>query len=201
VAHLIPDKRELTATLVVYGAARAGKTTVLHCINDRVAPDRRGPVDPFGAGLAVAPLLDWLPLDLGTISGWRTRVHLYAVPGHRQADATRRLLLADADGVLFVADSQAEALPATKDALTALGENLLTHGGRPRDLPTVCLFTKRDLPEELLLTPEAMAEALNLGDARWFACDARHGIGVLEGLHAAVSLVMRRLAPARAVAP
>ncbi len=128
-ATLSAETRELDASLLVYGAPRAGKTALLHCIRDRVAPERRGAVTPFGAGLIGAPLLDWLPLHLGTIGGWRTRVHLYAVPGHQHADATRRMLLAQADGILFAADSQAVALADGQAAAAALRDNLRTEGG------------------------------------------------------------------------
>jgi mutual gliding-motility protein MglA len=199
-ARLMPDRQELDATLVIYGGSRAGKTTVLHCINDRVAPERHGTVTPLGAGLVEAPLLDWLPLELGVIGGWRTRVHLYAVPGQPHADTTRRMLLARTDAVLFVADSQAQRLPETQAAADALRENLRTETGEPRQVPMVVLLTKRDLPDELLLDVETLREALAFGDAPAFACAARRGTGVLEGLHAAVMLMMRHLALPRPAA-
>ncbi len=196
-AHFVPERRELTATLVVFGASRAGKTAVLHCIHDRVTPERRMTPVPFGLTPGASPLLDWLSLDLGTISGWRTRVHLYAVPGQRHADNTRRLVLADADGVLFVADSQAERLAENVAALRGLRESLQSRDEDRRDPPMVFLYTKRDLPEELLLDPSALNAELNARGVPAFACDALHGVGVLEALHAAVTLVMRQLAPAR----
>ena len=195
-ARLNAERRELSATVVVYGAPKAGKTTILHCIRDRVTPERRGGFAPFGSDAGVAPLLDWLPLDLGVISGWRARVDLYAIPDQRHADATRRLILADADGVLFAADAQASRLGENLAALQSLRDNLDDHDGRSRNPPVVFLYTKRDLPAELLLAPAELNAALNPRGNPAFACSALRGEGVLEALHAVITLVMRQLAPA-----
>jgi signal recognition particle receptor subunit beta len=196
-ARLDAERRELAATVVVYGPPKAGKTTILHCIRDRVTPERRGGFAPFGSDAGVAPLLDWLPLDLGTIAGWHARVDLYAIPDQRHADATRRLILADADGVLFAADSQAARLGDNVTALGSLRDNLDDRDGRPRDVPVVFLYTKADLPGELLLGETAMDRALNPQHNPVFSCSALRGEGVLEGLHAVIMLLMRQLAPAR----
>jgi signal recognition particle receptor subunit beta len=197
-ARLDHERRALTATLVIYGAPKAGKTTILHCIQDRVAPERRGGAAPFGTDSGVATLLDWLPLDLGMIAGWQVRVHLYAIPGQRHADATRRLILGDADGVLFAADAQAVRLADNITALRSLHDNLDDHDGRPRDVPVVFLYTKSDLPAELLLTRAALNQELNPHGQPEFACSALRGEGVLEALHASITALMRRLGPARA---
>ncbi|MGH7594281.1 MAG: gliding-motility protein MglA [Gemmatimonadales bacterium] len=196
-ARLNAERRELTATVVVYGAPKAGKTTILHCIRDRVTPERRGGFAPFGSDAGVAPLLDWLPLDLGVIAGWRARVDLYAIPDQRHADATRRLILADGDGVLFAADAQAGRLGDNITALRSLRDNLNDYDDRPRDLPMVAMYTKSDLPAELLLGPAALNEALNPRGDPHFVCSALRGEGVLEALHTVITLVMRQLAPAR----
>lgn len=196
-ARLDHERRQLTATLVVYGPPKAGKTTILHCIQDRVSPDRRGNIAPFGSDSGVAPLLDWLPLELGNIGGWQVRVQLYAIPDQRHADATRRLILADADGVLFAADAQAARLGENVSALASLHANLDDHDGKPRDVPLVMLYTKHDLPAELLLPRSALNRELNPSGVPDFPCSGLRGEGVLEALHAAVTLTMRRLAPAR----
>ncbi|HEY8061213.1 MAG TPA: GTPase domain-containing protein [Gemmatimonadales bacterium] len=196
-ARLDAERQELAATVVVYGPPKAGKTTILHCIRDRVTPERRGGFAPFGSDAGVAPLLDWLPLDLGTIAGWHARVDLYAIPDQRHADATRRLILADADGVLFAADSQAARLGDNVTALGSLRDNLDDRDGRPRDVPVVFLYTKADLPGELLLGETAMDRALNPRHNPVFSCSALRGEGVLEGLHAVITLLMRQLGPAR----
>jgi signal recognition particle receptor subunit beta len=197
VARIDAERRELAATVVVYGAPKSGKTTILHCIRDRVTPERRGGFSPFGSDAGVAPLLDWLPLDLGVIAGWQARVDLYAIPDQRHADATRRLILADADGVLFAADAQAARLGENITALSSLRDNLDDHDGRPRELPTVFLYTKADLPAELRLGKAAMNQALNPRANPDFLCSALRGEGVLEALHCLIVLVMRRLAPGR----
>jgi signal recognition particle receptor subunit beta len=197
VARLDAERRELTATVVVYGAPKSGKTTILHCIRDRVTPERRGGFTPFGSDAGVAPLLDWLPLDLGVIAGWHARVDLYAIPDQRHADATRRMILADADGVLFAADAQAARLGENITALNSLRDNLDDHDGRPRDLPTVFLYTKFDLPGELRLGHATLNQTLNPRANPDFACSALRGEGVLEALHTVIMLVMRQLAPTR----
>lgn len=197
-ARIIGDRHEITATLVVFGAARAGKSSVLRCVHDRVAPARVGQLVPLGSPPSGVPLLDWLPLDLGIIGGWQARVNLYGIPAECHADATRRLVLSDADGILFVADSQASRLGENIEALRALQSQLLDRDGDVRDVPLVFLYNKQDLPAELILTPDALGEALNFRGAPSYACDALRGVGVLEALHSGVSRMMRRLAPARA---
>ncbi|MES2125543.1 MAG: GTPase domain-containing protein [Gemmatimonadota bacterium] len=195
-ARLNRERGELTATLVVFGASRAGKSSVLRCVHDRVEPSRLGEQWPLGTPPSGVPLLDWLPLELGRVGGWRTRVNLYGIPAERHADATRRLVLADADAVLFVVDSQAARLGENLDALRALQAQLLDRDGDVRDIPLVMLYNKQDLPAEMILTPDVLSEALNFRGAPSFACDALRGVGVLEGLHAAVTRLMRQLAPA-----
>ncbi|MEO5798415.1 MAG: GTPase domain-containing protein, partial [Gemmatimonadales bacterium] len=160
-ARIAPDRQELTATLVVFGAARVGKSSILRCVQDRVAPARIGEHFPLGSPPSGVPLLDWLPLDLGRISGWQARVNLYGVPAERHADATRRLVLSDADGILFVVDSQAARLSENVDALRALEGQMLDREGDFRDLPLVLLYNKQDLPAEMILTPDALNDALN----------------------------------------
>ncbi|MES2307073.1 MAG: GTPase domain-containing protein [Gemmatimonadota bacterium] len=197
-ARIVVDRQEITATLVVFGAARVGKSSILRCVQDRVAPARIGERFPLGSPPSGVPLLDWLPLDLGRISGWQARVNLYGVPAERHADATRRLVLSDADGILFVVDSQAARLNENVDALRALEGQLLDREGDFRDVPLVLLYNKQDLPAEMILTPDALGEALNFRDAPSYACDALRGVGVLEALHTGVTRMMRRIAPSRA---
>lgn len=196
-ARLVPERQELTATLVVFGAARSGKSSILRCVHDRVAPTRLGDRFPLGTPPSGVPLLDWLPLELGSISGWQARVNLYGVPAERHADATRRLVLADADGILFVADSQAARLPENLEALRSLEEGLLDRDGDFRDVPMVMLYNKQDLPAEMILSPDTLGDTLNFRGAPAYACDALRGVGVLEALHAGVTRMMRRLAPQR----
>ena len=196
-AHLRHEAKEITATFVVVGPARAGKSTVLRCIFDRISPERRGAEAPSGEGPSAGALMDWLPLDLGLLGGWHIRVHLYALPLVAHADSTRRVVLADADGVLFVADSQGSRLEDNVVALRALQQQLAERPDGSPDPVQVYLYNKRDLPTELLLTASALEEALNPSGAPSFECDALRGPGVLEALHASVTLAMRRLVPPR----
>jgi hypothetical protein len=140
-------------------------------------------------------LLDWLPLDLGVLAGRRVLVHLYALPLVANADATRRVVLADADGVLFVSDSQASRLEDNVLALRDLRTQLAERPEPARDPVLTFLHNKRDLPQELLLSPAALDEALNPEGAPSFECAALRGEGVLEALHASVTRVMRRFVP------
>ena len=194
-AHVHAGTRDITATFAIVGPSRSGKSAVLRCIFDRIAPERRGSLAPSGSGPAAGPLLDWLPLDLGMLGGWRVHVHLYAIPLVAHADATRRVVLADADGVLFVSDSQASRLEDDVLAFRGLREQLPARPDTGAEPVLVFLHNKRDLPPELLLSQAALDEAINPEGAPSFECDALRGVGVLEALHASVTLVMRRLVP------
>ncbi|HET9133079.1 MAG TPA: hypothetical protein VFN90_02165 [Gemmatimonadales bacterium] len=192
-ARVDATRRAIVASIVVFGPPRAGKSAVLRAIHDRVPPARRGALPPLGAESAHAPFLDWLPLDLGTIAGWHVKVHLYAIAGQASFDSTRRLLLGDADGVLFVADSQAARLDENLAALRVLEEQLLDRDGDRRDVPRVFCYTKQDLPRELILPAATLDEALNFRGAPSSGADALRATGVLEALHRLVAMVMRRL--------
>ena len=176
-AHFDAERRELTASLAVYGAPRTGKSTVLRCIYDRVTPERlAGPSRPWGWNPGRRRCSTGSRSELGTISNWKTRVHLYAVPAQRHADNTRRLVLSDADGILFVADSQAERLAENVATLHTLQEHLQERSDDRRDPPLVFLYTKRDLPTEMLLDVAALNNGLNVQGAPAFACDALRGV-------------------------
>jgi signal recognition particle receptor subunit beta len=191
-ARIDEKRHDLALTLVVYGAPKVGKTTILHSIQDRVSPERRGVLVPFGSDAELAPMLDWLPLELGLIGGWHTSVNLYAIPDQRHADATRRLILADADGVLFAADAQAGRVAENISALRSMRDNLDDPDGRSRVVPTVFVYTKCDLPAELLLTRAALNAEFNPGALPDFLSSAVHGVGVLEALHTVISVVMKQ---------
>jgi len=192
-ARLDQDARTLSLTLVVYGAARAGKSAVLRAIHERIALAHRGDEEPVGEPSDVGLPLNWVPLDLGDVAGWRTRVHLYAVPAQEQADATRRLVLAQADGVLFVVDAQASRLEANIAALAALYAQWPDNNGATRVLPVVFAVTKQDLPEELLLDEPVLAAILNPEGAPLFRCDLVRGEGVFRALQSLIATVMRQV--------
>lgn len=191
-ARLDPDARELTASLAITGAPRAGKSAVLRAVHQRMAPDRRGAPTAPGEGTAAPMLLDWLALDLGRIGGWTVRVNCYAVPVHRHADSTRRLLLRNADAVLMVLDSQAERGP---DNLAAMQDVEAMLDGEERPVPRIHFYSKRDLPPELLLTVEALDAALGIEPSTRFAGDALRGVGVLDAVQAAIGAMLRGVIP------
>jgi hypothetical protein len=136
---------------------------------------------------------DFLPLDLGQISGFATRFQLYTVPGQVYYDATRRLVLQGADGVVFVADSQARQLDENIESLQNLQANLLGQGVDVRGLPMVIQYNKQDLPPDLVLAPAELDRALNFRGVPTVSADALVGRGVFETLKAVSGLVLKRL--------
>ena len=136
---------------------------------------------------------DFLPLDLGQISGFTTKFQLYTVPGQVYYQTTRRLVLQGADGIVFVADSQARQLGENVESMQDLHENLAEHGIDTRGFPLVIQYNKQDLPRELILPPAELADALNFRSVPDFTADALHGPGVFETLRGISELVLKRL--------
>ena len=186
--------REITCKIVYYGPGRSGKTTNLHYIYGQVPDDRRGRMVSLATQTDRTLFFDFLPLDLGSISGFTTKFQLYTVPGQVYYQSTRRLVLQGADGVVFVADSQARQLEENVESLQDLHANLAEHGVDARTVPIVLQYNKQDLPRELRLSPEELDESLNFRDVPRFSADALHGAGVFETLRAVSELVLRRLA-------
>ena len=186
--------REITCKIVYYGPGRSGKTTNLHYVYERVPETRRGRMVSLATQTDRTLFFDFLPIDLGQISGFSTRFQLYTVPGQVYYNATRRLVLQGADGVVFVGDSQARQLDENLESLQNLQSNLLEHGVDVRTVPLVMQYNKQDLPRELILTPAELDDALNFRGVPSFAADALHGQGVFETLKAISELVLKRLA-------
>jgi len=158
-------------------------------------PDtRRGRMVSLATQTDRTLFFDFLPIDLGQISGFSTRFQLYTVPGQVYYNATRRLVLQGADGVVFVGDSQARQLDENIESLQNLQANLLEHGVDVRTMPLVMQYNKQDLPRELILTPAELDDALNFRSVPSFAADALHGKGVFEALKAISELVLKKLA-------
>lgn len=185
--------REITCKIVYYGPGRSGKTTNLHYIYGRVPNDRRGRMVSLATENERTLFFDFLPLDLGTISGFTTRFHLYTVPGQVYYDATRKLVLQGADGVVFVADSQARQLDENIESLQGLQANLVAMRSDMRSMPLVFQYNKQDLPPELILRPDDLDDALNFWGIPSYASDALQGKGVFETLRAISERVLRRL--------
>ena len=185
--------REITCKIVYYGPGRSGKTTNLHYIYGQVPTDRKGQMVSLATQTDRTLFFDFLPLDLGMISGFTTRFQLYTVPGQVYYQTTRRLVLQGADGVVFVADSQSRQLDENIESMQDLHANLAEHGVDARAIPLVIQYNKRDLPGELILPVATLDDALNFRAVPAFDADALHGAGVFETLRGISELVLRRL--------
>ena len=185
--------REITCKIVYYGPGRSGKTTNLQYVYSQVPSDRKGQMVSLATQTDRTLFFDFLPLELGTISGFSTRFQLYTVPGQVYYNATRKLVLQGADGVVFVADSQLRQLDENMESLQDLQANILEHGVDIRTLPMVLQFNKQDLPPELILTPPELDDALNFRGLPTFPADALHGPGVFETLKGIAADVLRKL--------
>lgn len=191
--------REITCKIVYYGPGRSGKTSSLQAIYAKVPAARRGTMYSLATQGDLTLFFDYLPLELGRISGYLTRFQLYTVPGQPQYAQTRRLVLHGADGIVFVADSQLARMEENLDSLRDMHEALLMHGVDPRNVPLVFHYNKQDLPEPLVARPEELDVILNFRGMPSFPGDALRGRGVFEALRAVSVQVLRRFAePARA---
>ena len=185
--------REITCKIVYYGPGRSGKTTNLQYIYGRVPEKRRGRMVSLATQTDRTLFFDFLPLELGSISGFTTRFQLYTVPGQVYYNATRKLVLQGADGVVFVADSQARQLDENIESLQNLQANLVEQGVDARGVPLVLQYNKQDLPSDLILSTKELDEALNFWNLPSFAAAALQGTGVFETLKAASEMVLRKL--------
>lgn len=185
--------RELTCKIVYYGPGRSGKTSNLQYVYERVPPDRRGTMVSLATRNERTLFFDFLPLDLGTISGFATRFQLYTVPGQVYYRTTRKLVLQGADGIVFVADSQRSQLADNVESLRDLHEALAEQGVDARSLPLVLQYNKQDLPRDLICTSGELDDALNFRGVPSHAADALSGAGVFETLRSISELVLLRL--------
>ena len=185
--------REITCKIVYYGPGRSGKTTNLHFIYGQVPDDRKGKMVSLATQTDRTLFFDFLPLDLGTISGFTTRFQLYTVPGQVYYQATRKLVLQGADGVVFVADSQARQLQENIESFQDLHQNLSEQDVDPRSIPLVIQYNKQDLPKDLILTTDELSDAVNFRGVPDYPADALHGPGVFETLRGISEIVLKRL--------
>jgi len=185
--------REITCKIVYYGPGRSGKTSNLQYIYERVPAERRGSMVSLATHNERTLFFDFLPLDLGTISGFATRFQLYTVPGQSYYRSTRRLVLQGADGVVFVADSQRRQRDENIESLRDLHEALADHNVDARTLALVLQYNKQDLPRDLICSTSTMEEELNFRGVPSHAADALSGAGVFETLRSISELVLRRL--------
>ena len=183
--------REINCKVVYYGTGLGGKTTNLEYIYSRVDPETRGKMISLSTEADRTLFFDFLPVDLGSIRGFKTRFHLYTVPGQVYYNASRKLILKGVDGIIFVADSQAHRSEANIEAMHNLYENLESHGHDLSSIPFVIQYNKRDL-DDLIPVPELRAQ-INPGGVPDFEAVATEGKGVFETLKAASKLVVKTL--------
>lgn len=138
--------REINCKIVYYGPGLGGKTTNLEYVYEKVAPSSKGKLISLATETERTLFFDFLPVDLGTIRGFRTRFHLYTVPGQVYYNASRKLILKGVDGVVFVADSQIDRMEANLEAMQNLYDNMAQHGYDLPKMPFVVQYNKRDLP-------------------------------------------------------
>jgi hypothetical protein len=180
--------REINCKIVYYGPGLCGKTTNLHFIYSKTAPEAKGKMISLATETERTLFFDFLPLALGEIKGFKTRFHLYTVPGQVFYDASRKLILKGVDGVVFVADSQEERMDANIESLDNLEYNLKEQGYDLKKLPFVVQYNKRDLPN--LVPLDEMRRELNPSGVPDFEACATTGEGVFETLKAVAKLIL-----------
>jgi mutual gliding-motility protein MglA len=183
--------REINCKIVYYGPGLCGKTTNLQWIYDKTNPQAKGKLISLATETDRTLFFDFLPLDLGQVRGFKTRFHLYTVPGQVFYDASRKLILKGVDGVVFVADSQDARMEANVESLQNLEKNLKEQGYDLRTIPYVLQFNKRDLPSAIAAAE--MYKQLNFKNEPTFEAVAVNGTGVFDTLKAVAKLVLTEL--------
>jgi signal recognition particle receptor subunit beta len=183
--------REINCKIVYYGAGLGGKTTNLQVIYQKTAEQQKGKMISLATETERTLFFDFLPLDLGNVRGFKTRIHLYTVPGQVFYDASRKLILRGVDGIVFVADSQEQRMDANVEALDNLMSNLKEHGYDFNKIPYVLQLNKRDLPN--ILSTEALSKELRKKNEPILEAVAFQGSGVFETLKEIAKQVLTEL--------
>ena len=199
--------REVNCKIVFYGPGMSGKTTNLEIVHKKAPEANKGELTSIATEGDRTLFFDFMPLDLGTIAGMRTRFQLYTVPGQVYYNSTRKLVLQGVDGLVFVADSSASKLEENLESLENLKNNLAEYGKDIREIPLVIQYNKRDLPDAM--TVDELNEKLNPWNCPYFEAVAITGEGVFPTLKCLSGLVLETLnrderetaQPARAAAP
>ncbi len=182
------SSREINCKIVYYGPGLCGKTTNLQHVYAKTSPDAKGKMISLATETERTLFFDFLPLSLGEIRGFKTRFHLYTVPGQVFYDASRKLILKGVDGIVFVADSQEERLDANIESLDNLRTNLIEQGYELEKIPFVIQYNKRDLPNAVSV--EELRKELNPNGVPEFEASASTGEGVFETLKAIAKLIL-----------
>ena len=183
--------REINCKIVYYGPGLGGKTTNLQYIYQITSAENKGKLISLATETERTLFFDFLPIDLGQIRGFRTRFHLYTVPGQVFYDSSRKLILKGVDGVVFVADSQEERVDANLESISNLAQNLKEHGFDLEKIPYVLQLNKRDLPSAIPL--EDMKQQLLVKGEPVIEAVATQGVGVLTTLKAVARQVLVEL--------
>lgn len=180
--------KEVNCKIVYYGPGLGGKTTNLQHVYKRTSSDVRSEMITLNTENERTLFFDFLPLDLGEIRGFKTRFHLYTVPGQVFYEASRKLILRGLDGVIFVADSQVEKMESNIESLKGLESNLVEQGNDMEELPIVMQWNKRDLPNSTSV--DDLEKSLNKWGSPSFEAVASDGEGVFETLKMISKLVL-----------
>jgi mutual gliding-motility protein MglA len=183
--------REINCKIVYYGAGLGGKTTNLQVIYQKTADQQKGKMISLATETERTLFFDFLPLDLGSVRGFKTRIHLYTVPGQVFYDASRKLILRGVDGIVFVADSQEQRMDANVEALENLMSNLKEHGYDFNKIPYVLQLNKRDLPN--ILPIDMLATELRKKNEPIVEAVAFQAVGVFETLKEIAKQVLTEL--------
>jgi len=185
------SSREINCKIVYYGPGLCGKTTNIQHVYNKVAPETKGKLITLATEMDRTLFFDFLPLELGTVKGFKTRFHLYTVPGQVYYDASRKLILRGVDGVVFVADSQTSRYDANIESLFNLHENLDEYKLKLDDLPYVIQYNKRDMPNIIALDDLEME--LNPDGHPSIEAVAIEGTGVFDTLKIVAKKVLQKL--------
>ncbi|MBI4950355.1 MAG: GTPase domain-containing protein [Deltaproteobacteria bacterium] len=185
------SSREINCKIVYYGPGLCGKTTNLQFIYRKTRPEAKGKMITLATETERTLFFDFLPLSLGDIKGFKTRFHLYTVPGQIFYDASRKLILKGVDGIVFVADSQVERMDANIESFDNMKINLEEQGYSLSEIPYVVQYNKRDLPN--IVPVSELKKMLNSNGIPDFEAVASDGLGVFETLKAIVKLVLIEL--------
>nr|WP_005037405.1 GTPase domain-containing protein [Holophaga foetida] len=183
--------RQMTAKIVYYGPGLCGKTTNLNTIYGKTSQKARGEMVSLNTETDRTLFFDLLPLDVGTIGGFKTKLQLYTVPGQVFYNSTRKLVLKGVDGIVFVADSQTPMLDANKESFQNLGDNLRELGLELGDIPIVFQWNKRDLKQ--IIPVEQLEAELNPRQAPSYLAIASEGNGVFETLRGITKLALAHI--------
>jgi signal recognition particle receptor subunit beta len=185
------SSREINCKIVYYGPGLGGKTTNIQYIYDKLAPDTKGKLVTLATEMDRTLFFDFLPLELGEVKGFKTRFHLYTVPGQVYYNASRKLILRGCDGIVFVADSSESRFEANVESLYNLHENLKEHNLDLDRIPFVLQWNKRDMPDALPVAE--LNEELNPEKFEFFEAVAYKGDGVFDTLKCVAKQVLRQL--------